>query len=333
MNTNEQFFTVDNFKFSIFGTVPKPDNDSAFILYKEGGNLENILAITPQHPVLASQIRAGGFNKIMKVSLRWNPFALQREIADETNNFRFRVTIKFQYRIKNPVYIFKNKAGNIEGEIQNIVTQAVEQEHRKYDIESQIELEQKLRVIVAQKLQERMYLECNGINITAELDERAKNIIDSNLDAMAKDVVERNESEQLIRQIEQGRKIEIQKLEAEKEIEKGRNALNLEKADGMKALENKLGEDYTTFLAYINGEISNVEFDERMHQNRNAAMVAKIQCLKQLAEMNVLLEPALERAALKLLGEDAGDNVVERHTITDSISAEKEIVVEDTEEY
>lgn len=333
MNENQPIFTVSNFKFSIFDSVPKPGSGKAFILYKEGGNPEKILLITEQKPVLGSQVKAGGYNKLMEVSLEEKNFELQKEIADDTNNFRFRVNVVFKYRISDPVYIFKHKINSTDEKIRTIVSNAIVEEHKKYDIESQIELESDLKDKMAKLLEDISYIEIMELSLKAVLDERAQRIIDSNLDAMAMDVVERNESEKLSRKIEEGKKIEIQQLEAQKEIEQRKNALNMEKAEGMKALEEKLGEDYSTFLAYVNGEISSVEFDQQMHKNRSAAMVARLQYFKQLVDMEVLSGPALERAAAKLLGDDGGEEQNERQIFIGGDKTEENVVVEDAEEY
>lgn len=324
MNENQTIFTVNNFKFGIFDSVPKPDSNSAYILYKEGGSTENILVITEQNPVLGSQIKAGGYNKLMEVSLEEKNFELKKEIADETNNFRFYITVQLKYHISDPVYIFKKRVNTIAEDIRAVVSEMIEKAHKKYDIESQIELENDLKSKIAQQLQGILYIEIRELFVEVDLDERAQRIIDSELDAMAMGVVGRNESEKLSREIEEKKKIEIQQLEASKEIEQRKNALNLEKATGMKALEEKLGEDYSTFLAYVNGEISSVEFDEQMHRNRNAAMVARLQFFKQLVEMDVLSGPALERAAVKLIGDD----IV---TDTNNDVVDEDVVVEDTE--
>lgn len=324
MNENQTIFTVNNFKFGIFDSVPKPDSNSAYILYKEGGSTENILVITEQNPVLGSQIKAGGYNKLMEVSLEEKSFELKKVIADETNNFKFYVSVQLKYHISDPVYIFKKRVLIIAEDIRAVVSEIIEKEHKKYDIESQIELENDLKSKIAQQLQGILYIEIRELFVEVDLDERAQRIIDSELDAMAMGVVGRNESEKRSREIEEKKKIEIQQLEASKEIQQRKNALNLEKAAGMKALEEKLGEDYSTFLAYINGEISSVEFDEQMHRNRNAAMVAKLQFFKQMVEMDVLSGPALERAAVKLIGDDIATDI--NNDVTD-----EDVVVEDTE--
>lgn len=333
MSENQTVFTVSNFKFGIFDSVPKPDSDRAYILYKEGGSTENILVITEQNPVLGSQIRVGGYNKLMEVSLEEKSFELKKEIADETNNFRFYVTVHLKYHISDPVYIFKKRVNTIVEEIRAITSKVIEEKHKKYDIESQIELENYLKSQTAKRLQEILYIEIRELSVEVDLDKRAQRIIDSNLDAMAMGVLGRNESEKLSQEIEEKKKIEIQQLEASREVEKRKNALNLEKAEGMKALEEKLGEDYSTFLAYIKGEISGVEFDEKMHRNRNAAMVAKLQYFKQLVEMDVLSGPALERAAAKLIGDDSAVNQNEQQMLTDAniVGEDDKIVVEDTE--
>lgn len=324
MNENQPIFTVTNFKFGIFDSVPKPDSDKAYILFKEGGNIENILVITEQKPVLGGQIKAGGYNKMMEVSLEEKKFEFKKEIADETNNFRFYITVQLKYHISDPVYIFKKRINTVVEKIQEIILKVIEEEHKKYDIESQIELENDLRSRIVKHLQEILYIETRELSVGVDLDERAQRIIDSNLDVMAMGVVERNEREKLSQEIEGKKKIEIQQLEGSKEVEKIKNDLIFEKAKGMKALEEKLGEDYSTFLAYVNGEINSVEFDEKMHQNKSSAMFTKLELFKQLVDMDVLSGPALERAAVKLIGSDIAVDT------NDDVESE-DVVVEETE--
>lgn len=206
MNENQAIFTVNNFKFGIFDSVPKPNSNSAYILYKEGGSTENILVITEQNPVLGSQIKAGGYNKLMEVSLEEKSFELKKVIADETNNFKFYITVQLKYHISDPVYIFKKRINTIAEDIRTAVSEMIEKEHKKYDIESQIELENDLKSKIAQQLQGILYIEIRELSVEADLDKRAQRIIDSNLDAMAMGVVGRNESEKLSQEIEEKRK-------------------------------------------------------------------------------------------------------------------------------
>ena len=333
MSDNRPLFTVNNFNFSIFDSAPKPDRDTAYVLYKEGGNPDKILVITQQEPALGSTIRAGGYNKIAEVSLAWREYAFQQKIADVTGNFRFYVTVKLKYRISDCVFVFKSKMDDAEEVVRDIVSKIVEDCHKAYDIESQIELESALKDRVAERLKEITYLESKEIAVGAALDERATNIINAALDAMADESIGNNQNEQLTRKIQREKDISIKKLEAENEIQKRKNDLNDTKAEGVKALEEKLGESYSTFLAYINGEITSIEFDSRVQQNRSASMLTKLQALKQLVELDVLSGPALERAAVKLLGEGDEQGVIGQQAISDSKAVDECVIVEDVEEY
>lgn len=324
---------VENFKFSIFDSVPKPDKNTAYILYREEERTDNILVITAQHPVLSSQIRAGRYNKKMRISLADREISIKKEISDDSGNFKFVVEVKMSYRISDIEYIFKNKLWNTDFTIGNAIIELIDMLHKKYDIESQIELQNELRDKLQERINEFSYLEVPELKILVEIDERARKIIDSNLDTMADTVLLQNESEKASVEVEQRKRIEIQKLEAEKEIEEKKSAVRLEKARGVNALKDELGEDFGTFLAYANGEISSIEYDERMQKNRNANMMARIAGLKQLVELDVLSGPALEKAALKLLGEDLSGGEIEQKAIADSTEENSGIIVEDTEEY
>lgn len=324
---------VENFKFSIFDSVPKPDKNTAYILYREEERTDNILVITAQHPVLSSRIRAGRYNKKMRISLADREISIKKEISDDSGNFKFVVEVKISYRISDIEYIFKNKLWNTDFTIGNATIELIDMLHKKYDIESQIELQNELRDKLQERINEFSYLEVPELKILVEIDERARKIIDSNLDTMAGTVLLQNESEKASGEVEQRKRIEIQKLEAEKEIEEKKSAVRLEKARGVNALKDELGEDFGTFLAYANGEISSIEYDERMQKNRNANMMARIAGLKQLVDLDVLSGPALEKAALKLLGEDLSGGEIEQKAIADSTEENSGIIVEDTEEY
>lgn len=49
MNKNEPLIGIENFKFSIFDSVPKPNGDTAYILYKEGGKSNQLLVTKTSH--------------------------------------------------------------------------------------------------------------------------------------------------------------------------------------------------------------------------------------------------------------------------------------------
>ena len=92
---------IDNFKFSILDSVPKPEQDIAYILYKEEGSREDALVITAQKPVLSSQIRAKGFNKRMSIFIGQRDYEIQKEISDNSGNFKFSIYVNLQYFVQD----------------------------------------------------------------------------------------------------------------------------------------------------------------------------------------------------------------------------------------
>lgn len=332
MNKDEQLISVEKFKFSIFDSVPKPNGDTAYILYKEGGKPNQLLVITSQRPALSSQIRAGGFNRKATMSLALREVRIRREIADESNNHKFYVDVEISYRIKEIEYVFVNRV-NIDEVVVDIINEIVGGFHKKYGILDQIELENEIRSCILTKVKALYYLEIVDSVIKVDVDDRAKKIIDSRLDTMAQSVVIQDKGEMASLEIEQKRRLEIQKQEAEKEIEEKKNAVNLTKVKGVNEIKAEVGDDYSLYLAYIKGEISSTEFDERLQHNKNADMMSKIAAFKQLVELDVLSGPAMEKAAMKLLGEDTGVVETEQKALTENTYTDSEIVVEDTEEY
>lgn len=334
MDKSNIILKVENFKFSILDSVPKPDDKIAYILYRDEKTNGNILVITAQKPALSSKIRAGGFNRKMTISLEVIQVALNKWIADISGNYKFSVNLKISYRIKDVAFVFNHNLWNVDVMIENKAQELIECTHKKYDIESQIELENELRKELTNYLAGLTYLEIVSLNVLVELDERAKAIIESKLDTMANSIFLENEGEKASIEVEQKANLEIKKIEAQKVIEEKRGALRKEQAKSINSLREEMGEDVVAFLAYANGEINSIEFDERMQRNRNNNMMTRLSVLKQLADSGILSDHALENAAIKLLGEkDSSGGEMEQKAIPDNNVEQNEVFVEDTEEY
>lgn len=335
MNNGQIILKNENFKFSIFDSVPKPSQNTACILYRKNQGSENILVITPQRPVLGSEIRSGRFDSKMTISTAPRNYSVKKQIADQTGSFQFIVTIKLSYQIKSIEYVFKNQCWNFDEDIEGVIFQLLGRCHKHYDIENEIELENDLREQIGQAYERKLrYLWLLGNDVSVDVDERAKKIINSNLDTMVGTVIAKNEGEKVSVEIEEKERTEQLKLEAERRLEKERGKIALEKARGLNALKEEMGDSYTAFLAYANGEISGVELDDRIRNNRNADMMNKLMALKQLVELDVISGQALENAALKLLGGVTTVHGIEQREEEDQEDTAREgIYVEDAEEY
>lgn len=336
MDESKIIIKVENFKFTVFDSVPKPDGQTAYVLYRDENTTGNILVITAQNPALSSKIRAGGFNKKMTISLADQKISLNKWIADASGNYKFLIKLEISYRIEDVAVVFKNNLWNADIVIGNKAQELIDATHKKYGIESQIELENELRKKLSNYLGELSYLKIVHSNIYVELDERAKSIIKSKLDTMASSMLLEDESERASIEVEQKARVEIKKLEAEKAIEEKKAALRKEQAKSFDSLREEMNDDVVTFLAYTNGEISSIEFDERMQRNRNANMMNRLSVLKQLADSDILSDMALENFAIKLLGEKGSAEQIGQigqKEIANNNDEQNEIVVDEAEEY
>ena len=328
MNNKQVILGVENFKFSILDSVPKPEHGIAYILYNSNGRKDHILIITPQNPVLGSQIRAGKYDKKMIISTTDRTYTVSKTILDETGKFRFFINIDFLYRMGDIKYIFENDLWSFDDTIENKTLQIIEMKHKQYDIESWVELERDLRTEISEAVNQIGYLQINNFRITIKLDETAEKIIQSKLDTMADIILQEDDKERASVKISTQEDLEIQKLKAERNIEEERNKVLVEKAKIANALKGEMGDEHIALLAYVKGEISSVELDDRIRGNRNADRMAKIEVLKQMAELGVS-ERILDKATIKLLGQMDEDTEQNIHTINE----EEDVVVEDTEEY
>lgn len=330
MNNEQIILAVENFKFRIFDSVPKPGAGEAYILYHHDEGRKDILVITPESPALSAQVRSGGFDKIMTVSTAVRQYRIAKRIADITGSYRFDIIIEVFYRIKDIEYVFKQGYWDIDKLIESYIFQIIKTKHGKFDIDCEIELENELMEMLPLLLSKKMnYLEITDYKITVKVDERAKKVLDASLNTMADSIVFEKEKEKQLVEIEGKKQVEIQKLKAQKEVEHERNDVMKEKAAGFDAIMEKFGRDSgAAFLAYENGEISGVELDDRIRNNRNADMLSRLTTLKSLAELEVISGPMLEQAAMKLIGQSDADTVEARHDFE-----EQDDLYTDSEEY
>ena len=256
----------------------------------------------------------------------------RREVADETGKFKFFLYAKAAYRIRDVGYVFVHKI-DIDAMVYNTLYEIFDGIHRKYSIEEQTDMEDELKEQLRNGFNRLGYLDILESDIQIDVDERAREIIDSNLNTMAKSVVRQNEEDIASFEIEQRKRLEKQKYEAEKEVQEKKNALQLEKIKGFNAAKQEAGENYGLVLAYINGEIGSVELDDRLQINEKSGLMTRIEAFKQLVDLEVISGPALEQAALKLLGENASNTETESKALIGEAENENVIVVEDSEEY
>lgn len=332
MASQGSLYTVEKFKFTILDAVPRPDADEAYLLYKDGKQDGKFLLITSRNPAMSHQIRSGGYNRKVTVSLAWKRMEIRRTILDESGQFDFYVAIQVDYRVKDAQYIYVNGLENVEPQIESKIGNLLQSVNKCYDIESQVELEYELQGKIARELASLKYLEIALPNISAVLDERARRIIDGKLDNMAESVLMHSKGELESEKVEQQRVLGIQKLEAERDLEEKRRMVALEKAKEYLELKETIGENPETVMAYIKGEISSVELDERIQGRQKAEMMNKIGMLKQLVDMGVADDRLLEKATMQLLGVAEGSDRQEDVQKLEQ-KREEDVIIDDSEEY
>lgn len=302
MENNKPILTFSNFQFRMFDPLPQPDDDTAYILYREGESLDKILVITAGSKISAAEIKKGHYNKKAEVSLAWRDFTIQKEIADQTRKYIFTITVKLRYQVTDCAYVFQSKLYHMEPLLRSMVLNKINSCHGYSRITDRIELENYLMNIIAKGLQEMPFFMAEELSVEAVLDESGMSVLRARSDATTNDFIEETESERKKRQMQREKEVEEKRLQTQREIQEEINKLNIEKANGIKALENESGVEYSAFMALTNGEISNLEYNNLIRQNRVASVKEKLQMLRELSEMNILSDEKLQQLALAQIG-------------------------------
>lgn len=302
MDNNKPVLTISNFQFKMFDPLPQPDNNTACILYREGGDPGKILVITSGKKVTMSDIKNGRYDKKAEVSLAWRDFTLRKEISDDTYKYTFMITVTMRYRIMDCVYVFRSKLYQMDQLLHNMVLNRINSCHGHSSITYRIELENYLMNIIAKGLQEMPFLMAEALSVKAVLDESAKAVLRAKLDATTNDTIEKTDSERKKQQIQREKEVEEIRYQKQQELQKEKNKVDLEKAKGIKKLEEELGVDFSAFMAWNNGEISGLDYNSLIRQNRTASLREKLQMLKELADLNVLSDEKLQQITLEQIG-------------------------------
>lgn len=134
-----------------------------------------MLIITSENPVLSHQIKAGGFDKKMTISTAVRECSIAKQVLDQTGDYRFIIYIDIFYKLRDIWQVFEQGYWNIDEIMGNYAFQILRSVHKKYDIDDQIEIEDKLVEILPQKLKEKMgYLDITDYRGQMDIDERAK---------------------------------------------------------------------------------------------------------------------------------------------------------------
>lgn len=329
------FQRVENFKFSVFDSVPKPDADTAYILYREG--TKDILVITSQQPVLSSQIRRGGYDKKVTLSMKERTVSVEQNLKDRSNNFTITVQASLKFRIKEPAYLYFNHVDQPETVVQGKLLEILSQHHRKHVIDEAVEMEDKIRQEINTALRESYYLEFSRKHISVMLDRRAQAILESNLEVISQRALKENENELRQIELELEKQFQLQKTESERAIEEKQSRFQKQKMENIKALEKIGGGDTPLYLSYINGEISAEQFLAMKHERGRRDLMQRLEVVKQLADMDVLSGPKLERVVESLFiqdmqeGRTAGDG--QSRLMDNTFQIAGDIIIEDAEEY
>lgn len=302
MGENKPLLTIHSFQFKMFDPLPRPDEDTAYILYQEGASLDKVLVITSGSKVSAADIMRGRYNKKAEVSLKWRDFTFQKEIADQTHRYIFTIMVKLRYRITDCAYVFRSKLYHIEQLLRNLVLNRINSCHGRSDITYRIELENYLMNIIAKGLQEMPFLIIEELSVKADLDEGGKAVLQARLDAATNDTIEEAESEREKKKIQREKEVEEKRLQTQWELQKKKDEQDLAKAKRDMELKNELGTDYSAFKALNNGDISYLEYGELSRRNWKASMMDKIEVVKEVADMDVLPDEILQKISLELIG-------------------------------
>lgn len=328
MGGEEIILRDEDYKFRMLNSVPKPEADEAYILYRNDKREENVLVITPQKPALSTQIRFGRYNRKMTISMVQREYILEKEILDETGFYKFLVEIKVSYQPDDVESIFLYGSWNFAAIIEDSIFDKIEAKNRRYNIEDQIDLEDNLRIEVLKSIGLFNYWRVTSFEVNVRLDNRAQKVIDSKLDLMADSVLISDSAEREQIEIEKKKQIQLEKLKADKEIEDKANELIMIKAKGIKQMREEFSDDYATILANIKGEISTVEMEKRLRDNLYGDMANRTKILQQLAGMQIS-DSIIEEAAKNLLGIDELGNI---HEEPPALLSSDDILFEEREE-
>lgn len=327
----QNWFVEDMFKFKIFDKVPRPESDEALVLFRSDSRKE-FLVITSQTPVLSSEIRAGGYDRIMAIPLYVQEIPVSRKIRDDTNNFDINISIVVSYQIKDIGHVFFHNLYNISEEVSNDLYGMLGKFHKVYSVEDTIEIENMAGKKAREVLAGYPYIHWKIAEVSVQLDERAVQVIQARGDTLVSNTIGQEKVERAQNEQRQREDIEVARYRSEIKIEEERRKWQKEKGNTLKEMQEDFGDGAFLLEDMFEGKKNRFEVYKELRASIKEDLATKIGVLRQLNDMDMITDAIADKASQTLLGLSDKDGTFEEMNGQEQANY-SENVVDSSEEY
>lgn len=301
MNTIDKFILANEaFKLGRFEKAPIAEKDTALVLYRERDGIQSGMVILPDQTVVSGKILREKFDKKMVVDLSKREMSMAVKIKAQEEYCFFLVNIDIEYAIRDVKYAISNELEMTVNTTNDKVREIMNGYQQKFKIEDETELEKEI-----QNLSSRLasYFEYLYIHATTSvrLDENAQKVYDSNAKLKVDSTIHENES--MIKKQDARIAGELKRTEYEEAVKTSseKAKLNHARTKELQDLSESFGEDSILVNAYINGTIGDLEFNEKLREQRAEKEEKRFQELKELYKMGIVTEENINNYASQVV--------------------------------
>lgn len=195
MENYNPIILVEKFSRLLYPRVPKPDKNSAIILYRSD-DMSKYLLIDEDTGVFSSELRVRKYDMKMTIDLSEVQEGIRFEIPCAEDHHLFYININLFLKVLDPEFIFKERIKNILLPIKNGINKAKSSLNHKYSFSLKEQVKSKVEIMLEEVLKEIPYLSIDSY-VECTLDKNAQRIIDSMLEAEVKGVEEKFNEERV----------------------------------------------------------------------------------------------------------------------------------------
>ena len=158
-------------RLTLFQPRPAPEPGIALVLYREG---QRAIALWPGDRMTAGEVRWGRYKKIYKVDVAEHFFSFDCTLPCQSDAFDFQAQAQVTYAVNNPAAIVENKVTNARAVLEPLITDAMREVSRRYDVEKSETAEREIAKTVKSKPHDMGFeLKRFVVNLRLEADARA----------------------------------------------------------------------------------------------------------------------------------------------------------------
>jgi hypothetical protein len=174
-DTNYPIVREEEFRSSLFATVPRPGPDRAILLVSTENMVPELL-IRETSVIKPKTVRNGKYNKLIEINTAVKTIRVQFDSYCSNNANKFAIRIDLQVTVEKPERIYRDNIRDMESYLSKEIELTIRDISKKYDVNETEELKHNLTEVLKLEMAFESGVKINLKNVLVDMDEEARRL-------------------------------------------------------------------------------------------------------------------------------------------------------------